>query len=45
LLPLSLMFLALSFFSLYLIILNVKTKLIEKKCEALLLKSNLDEIL
>ncbi len=44
LLPLSLMFLALSFFSLYLIILNVKTKLIEKKCEALLLKSNLEEI-
>ena len=31
-------------FSLYLIILNVKTKLIEKKCEALLLKSNLEEI-
>ena len=44
LLPLVLMFLALSFFSLYLIILNVKTKLIEKKCEALLLKSNLEEI-
>ena len=44
LLPLILMIFALSFFSLYLIILNVKTKLIEKKCEALLLKSNLDEI-
>ena len=44
LLPLILMFLALSFFSLYLIILKVKTKLIEKKCEALLLKSNLEEI-
>ena len=44
LLPLILMFFALSFFSLYLIILNVKTKLIEKKCEALLLKSNLKEI-
>ena len=44
LLPLTLMFFALSFFSLYLIILNVKTKLIEKKCEALLLKSNLEEI-
>ena len=44
LLPLILMIFALSFFSLYMIILNVKTKLIEKKCEALLLKSNLDEI-
>ena len=44
LLPLILMIFALSFFSLYLIILNVKTKLIQKKCEALLLKSNLDEI-
>ena len=44
LLPLILMFFALSFFSLYLIILNVITKLIEKKCEALLLKSNLEEI-
>ena len=44
LLPLMLMIFALSFFSLYLIILNVKTKLIEKKCEALLLKSNLEEI-
>ena len=44
LLPLILMFFALSFFSLYLIILNVKTKLIEKKCEALLLKLNLKEI-
>ena len=44
LLPLILMFFALCFFSLYLIILNVKTKLIEKKCEALLLKSNLEEI-
>ena len=38
------MIFALSFFSLYMIILNVKTKLIEKKCEALLLKSNLEEI-
>ena len=36
LLPLILMIFALSFFSLYMIILNVKTKLIEKKCEALL---------
>ena len=44
LLPLLLMIFALSFFSLYMIILNVKTKLIEKKCEALLLKSNLEEI-
>ena len=44
LLPLILMIFALSFFSLYLVILNVKTKLIEKKCEALLLKSNLEEI-
>ena len=44
LLPLILMFFALSFFSLYMVILNVKTKLIEKKCEALLLKSNLEEI-
>ena len=44
LLPLILMFLGLSFFSLYLIILNVKTRLIEKKCEALLLKSNLEEM-
>ena len=44
LLPLILMIFALSFFSLYLIVLNVKTKLIEKKCEALLLKSNLEEI-
>ena len=44
LLPLVLMIFALSFFSLYMIILNVKTKLIEKKCEALLLKSNLEEI-
>ena len=43
-LPLILMIFALSFFSLYLIILKVKTKLIEKKCEALLLKSNLEEI-
>ena len=42
--PLILMIFALSFFSLYIIILNVKTKLIEKKCEALLLKSNLEEI-
>mgnify|MGYP006062930811 FL=1 len=44
LLPLILMIFALSFFSIYMIILNVKTKLIEKKCEALLLKSNLEEI-
>ncbi len=44
LLPLILMVIALSFFSLYMIILNVKTKLIQKKCEALLLKSNLEEI-
>ena len=44
LLPLIIMIFALSFFSLYMIILNVKTKLIEKKCEALLLKSNLEEI-
>tara|TARA_B000000557_G_scaffold258465_1_gene252967 strand:+ start:169 stop:909 length:741 start_codon:yes stop_codon:yes gene_type:complete len=44
LLPLILMIFALSFFSLYMIVLNVKTKLIEKKCEALLLKSNLEEI-
>jgi len=44
LLPLMLMIFALSFFSLYMVILNVKTKLIEKKCEALLLKSNLEEI-
>ena len=44
LLPLILMIFALSFFSLYMVILNVKTKLIEKKCEALLLKSNLEEI-
>ena len=44
LLPLILMIFALSFFSLYMIILNVKTKLIEKKCEALLLKSSLKEI-
>ena len=44
LLPLIFMIFALSFFSLYMVILNVKTKLIEKKCEALLLKSNLEEI-
>ena len=44
LLPLILMIFALSFFSLYMVILKVKTKLIEKKCEALLLKSNLEEI-
>ena len=43
LLPLILMFFGFSIFSLYLIILNVKTKLIEKKCEALILKSNLKE--
>ena len=44
LLPLMLMIFALSFFSLNMVILNVKTKLIEKKCQALLLKSNLEEI-
>ena len=43
LLPLILMFFGFSIFSLYLIILNVETKLIEKKCEALILKSNLKE--
>ena len=43
LLPLILMFFGFSIFSLYLIILNVKTKLIEKKCEALILKSSLKE--
>jgi heme exporter protein C len=44
LLPLILMIIGFSFLSSYLIILNVKTKLIEKKCEALILKSNLNEI-
>jgi len=38
------MIIGFSFLSSYLIILNVKTKLIEKKCEALILKSNLNEI-
>ena len=45
LLPLILMMIGFSVFSLYLIILSVKTKLIEKKCEALLLKLNLKEFL
>ncbi|MDC1356018.1 heme ABC transporter permease [Pseudomonadota bacterium] len=45
LLPLILMFFGFSIFSLYLIIVNVKTKLIQKKCEALILKSNLKEFL
>ena len=44
LLPLTLMIIGFSLFSIYLIILNVKTKLIEKKCEALILKLNLKEI-
>ena len=43
LLPLILMITGFSIFSLYIITINVKTKLIEKKCEALLLKSNLRE--
>ena len=43
LLPLILMITGFSVFSLYIITINVKTKLIEKKCEALLLKSNLRE--
>jgi len=43
LLPLILMFFGFSIFSLYLIIVNIKTKLIQKKCEALILKSNLKE--
>ena len=44
LLPLILMIVGFSTFSSYIIILNVKTKLIQKKCEALILKSNLNEI-
>ena len=43
LIPLILMITGFSVFSLYIITINVKTKLIEKKCEALLLKSNLRE--
>jgi len=39
------MIIGFSLLSLYLIILNVKTKLIEKKCEALILKLSLKEIL
>ena len=45
LIPLSFMMIGFGLFSLYLIIINVKTKLIEKKCEALILKLNLKEIL
>ena len=45
LIPLSFMIIGFGLFSLYLIIINVKTKLIEKKCEALILKLNLKEIL
>ena len=41
--PLSLMMVGFSLFSLYLIIINVKTMLMEKKCEALILKLNLKE--
>ena len=41
--PLSLMMVGFSLFSLYLIIINVKTMLMEKKCEALILKFNLKE--
>ena len=41
--PLALMMVGFSLFSLYLIILNVKTMLMEKKCEALILKLNLKE--
>ena len=44
LLPLTLMIIGFGLFSLYLIIVNVKTKLIEKKCEALILKLNLKEL-
>ena len=43
LLPLTLMMVGFSLFSLFLIIINVKTKLLEKKCEALILKLNLKE--
>ena len=45
LIPLSFMIIGFGLFSIYLIIINVKTKLIEKKCEALILKLNLKEIL
>ena len=41
--PLILMITGFSVFSLYIITINVKTKLIEKKCESLLLKLNLRE--
>ena len=41
--PLSLMMVGFSLFSLYLIIINVKRMLMEKKCEALILKLNLKE--
>lgn len=41
--PLVLMMVGFSLFSLYLIIINVKTMLMEKKCEALILKLNLKE--
>ena len=44
LIPLSFMIIGFGLFSLYLIIINVKTKLIEKKCEALILKLNLKEL-
>jgi heme exporter protein C len=43
LLPLTLMMVCFSLFSIYLIITNVKTMLLEKKCEALILKLNLKE--
>jgi heme exporter protein C len=43
LLPLTLMMVGFSLFSTYLIITNVKTMLLEKKCEALILKLNLKE--
>jgi len=43
LLPLTLMMVGFSLFSLFLIIINVKTKLLGKKCEALILKLNLKE--
>ena len=43
LLHLTLMMVGFSLFSIYLIITNVKTMLLEKKCEALILKLNLKE--
>jgi heme exporter protein C len=43
LLPLTLMMVGFSLFSIYLVITNVKTMLLEKKCEALILKLNLKE--